>query len=85
MDLVDRYIDEEADHIPLLVSYLRNEKGLYEGEFYSNLFNFKIDFSNGSVKIEDDAGLFYSGAEDRFQNIGVLELTQRLSDAAYKT
>lgn len=78
MDLIDHYIREEADHVPLLLKCLKNQESKEKDECFSNLFNFKMDFLSDQVMIEDDCGVFSSNEEDRGQLSRVSELIQRL-------
>lgn len=78
MDIVDHYLINEKDHIPLLIAFLKNKKGLNRGDIMSNLFNFKVNFDLDEVIVEDDAGLFCKSEGERELITSPEELLSRI-------
>ena len=80
MDILDYYIREEPDHIPKLLEYLENKTDQSEGVFFSNLFNFRVNFTEQTVIIEDDCGLFCGSGAERKMELALRELQKRVKN-----
>ena len=78
MDILDYYIREEPDHIPLLLKYLENKDNQREGICFSNLFNFQVNFTEQTVIVEDDCGLFCGSGVDRKMELALRDLQKRV-------
>ncbi|WP_321489117.1 hypothetical protein [uncultured Hyphomonas sp.] len=78
MDILDHYLAEEGDHLPLLLDFLEYPEGQSRGTCFSNLFNFRADFENKVVTIEDDCGLFCGATKQRRLSIDLDTLRKRL-------
>lgn len=82
MDILDYYLAEEGDHLPLMQAFLDNPEGQSRGTCFSNLFNFRADFENGVVTIEDNCGLFFGATKQRSLSIDLDTLRKRLGRTA---
>jgi vesicle coat complex subunit len=70
-NLITHYFNNEADHIPILVTFLENEAQRNEEVLFSNLFNFKADFDKNEVIIEDQCGLFLASNPEGSQKTAI--------------
>lgn len=74
VDLITHYFNNEVDHIPLLIGFLKNEKQLNENTLFSNLFNFKVNFERNEVIIEDECRLFLASNPEGVTKIAIDKL-----------
>jgi hypothetical protein len=78
MDLIDCYIQNEKGHVKLLIKRLENPSRVQQDEFFSNLFNFKVNFDTNRVTIEDDTGCFSHINPKRSLSCSLEQLHNRL-------
>lgn len=74
MDLISHYFKNETDHIHQLIPHLKKQGQTTEKIVYSNLFNFKINYDNCEVIIEDQCGLFLASNPLGLQKITINKL-----------
>lgn len=79
MDILDHYIAEEADHIPLLMKSLQNKGAITHTTLYSNLFNFRVNYADQIIIVEDDCGLFCSDNIDQKMEMRIQDFIKRIN------
>lgn len=84
-DLIQEFIVHEKYAVSMLLESLENRDKKAKIELTFNLFDFEVDFMEGSVLVVDVCGLFCGKGEPREQILPIKSVRETLSNVAQKT